>query len=145
MPSSALVALQFALIAALLLTGWPPAPGAPVALAALVLAASIAVGLAALAVNRPGNFNIRPEPKTGSRLASSGIYSRLRHPMYTAVLLGMLAAWLMDPGAWRLAVWLALLAVLVAKARREERYLLDRFAAYADYRARTWALFPGLW
>lgn len=144
-PSPALVTLQFALIAALLLTCWPPAPDAPLALALLLLAASAAVGLAALAVNRPGNFNIRPELKAGARLASSGIYRRLRHPMYAAVLLGALAAWLFVPTAWRLAAWLALLAVLVAKARREERYLLQRFPAYSDYRARTWALLPGLW
>ncbi len=83
--------------------------------------------------------------KAGARLASTGIYRRVRHPMYTSVLLGALAAWLADPNAWRLAAWMALLAVLVAKARREERYLLQRFPAYADYRARTWALLPGLW
>jgi protein-S-isoprenylcysteine O-methyltransferase Ste14 len=144
-PSSALVALQFALIAALLASCWPPAPEAPLAIALLLLAASAAVGLAAIAVNRPGNFNIRPELKAGARLASTGIYRRLRHPMYTSVLLAALAAWLAVPSAWRLAVWLALLAVLVAKARREERYLLQRFPAYADYRARTWALLPWLW
>jgi protein-S-isoprenylcysteine O-methyltransferase Ste14 len=144
-PSTALVALQFALIAALLASCWPPAPDAPLALALVLLAASAAVGLAALAVNRPGNFNIRPELKAGARLASTGIYRWLRHPMYTAVLLGALAAWLVDPAAWRLAALLALLAVLAAKARREERYLLQRFPAYAEYRTRTWALLPWLW
>lgn len=144
-PSSGLVTLQFALIAALLLSCWPPEQDAPLALALPLLAASAAVGLAALAVNRPGNFNIRPELKAGARLASTGIYRRVRHPMYTAVLLGALAAWLFVPTAWRLAACLALLAVLVAKARREERYLLQRFPAYSDYRARTWALLPGLW
>jgi protein-S-isoprenylcysteine O-methyltransferase Ste14 len=144
LPSSWLVALQFILAAALLLTSWPPATATlPAALALLVVAA--VVGIATLAVNRPGNFNIRPEVKAGARLATSGIYRWIRHPMYSAVLLAMLAAALADLQPWRLVVWLALLGVLIAKLRREERYLLQRFAQYAAYRDRTWRLLPWLW
>jgi len=144
LPSSWLVALQFILAAALLLTSWPPATAAlPAALALLVVAA--VVGIATLAVNRPGNFNIRPELKAGARLATSGIYRWIRHPMYSAVLLAMLAAVLADLQPWRLVVWFALLGVLVAKLQREERYLLQRFAEYASYRKRTWRLLPWLW
>src|SRR5512134_3536099 len=95
LPSSWLVALQFGLIAALLFTAWPPA-GLWLPAACLLLLASAAVGIAALAANRPGNFNIRPEPKAGGRLVTSGIYRWIRHPMYGAVLLALLAATLAD-------------------------------------------------
>jgi len=144
-PSSWLVGLQFALIGALLLTCWPPAEGAPLPAAIILLLAAAVVGIAALAANRPGNFNIQPELKPGAQLVTSGIYRWIRHPMYSAVLLAMLATVFTDPRLWRIAVWLALLAVLLAKAQREERYLLQRFALYADYRARTWRLLPWVW
>lgn len=143
--SSWLVTLQFALIGALLLTSWPAAvPALLPAVLALLLGSGV-VGVAALAANRPGNFNIRPEPKAGARLVTSGIYRRIRHPMYSAVLLAMLAAVLADPRPWRIMAWLALLAVLVAKLRREERYLLQRFAEYAAYCERTRRLLPGVY
>ena len=89
-PSWLLVALQFALIAALLLT--TEAAGTPVAnaLAFACVIAGTFVGVAALAANRPGNFNVRPELKNHARLVTDGIYAHLRHPMYTAVLLVML-------------------------------------------------------
>ena len=145
LPSSWLVGLQFALIGALLLTCWPPAESASLPAAIILLLAAAAVGIAALRANRPGNFNIRPELKPAARLITSGIYRWIRHPMYSAVLLAMLATVLTDPRPWRIAVWLALVAVLLAKAQREERYLLQRFAQYADYRAHTWRLLPWVW
>jgi len=144
-PSSWLVALQFGLAGALLLTCWPPDEGAPLPAALILLLAAAVLGIAALAANRPGNFNIRPELKRAARLVTSGVYRWIRHPMYSAVLLAMLAAVLADPRAWRLAVWLALLGVLILKAQREERYLLQRFTQYAQYRARTWRLLPWVW
>jgi protein-S-isoprenylcysteine O-methyltransferase Ste14 len=144
LPSSWLVVLQFALIGVLLVTAWPPAAEALLPAALLMLLASAVIGLAALAANRPGNFNIRPEPKPGGLLVTSGVYRRIRHPMYSAVLLAMLAAVLADPRPWRVAAWLALLGVLLAKLRREERYLTARHPEYAAYCKRTRRLIPGI-
>lgn len=142
--SRVLVAAQFALIGLLIVTTRPSAAVAAVALAAAFATVAAAVGIAALAANRPGNFNIRPEPKDGARLVTRGVYSRVRHPMYTSVLLAMLALLALDPRLWRVATWFALAAVLLAKAAREERYLLARFPEYAAYRARTHRLVPGI-
>lgn len=145
LPSSVLVALQLGLAGALLLTCWPPRASALLPLAIGLLLLATVVGVAALAANRPGNFNVRPEVKPGARLVTSGIYRWIRHPMYSAVLLATLGAALLDPRAWRIAVWFALVGVLVAKLRREEGYLALRFAEYASYRRRTWRLLPWLW
>lgn len=139
-----LVALQFALIAAIVVTTQPVGPPFVLGAAVALLAASVAVGVAALAANRPGNFNIRPEVKDGARLVTHGIYAHVRHPMYSAVLLAMLAFVVLDASAWRIGAWIALAAVLLAKAAREERYLLARFPEYAGYRARTRRLIPGV-
>lgn len=110
-----LVVLQFSLLA---LVGWrawvaPSGLSAPVA-SRLVVSAMLA--LWALAANRPGNFNIRPTPRHGGVLITSGPYRWIRHPVYTSVLLAAAAA------AWKpvetpgLLLWLALLGVLLAKA-----------------------------
>jgi protein-S-isoprenylcysteine O-methyltransferase Ste14 len=143
MPSWLLVGLQFALIAALVVTTRPLGTLAANLIAIALLAAGSVVGIAALAANRPGNFNIRPELKPGARLVTRGIYRKVRHPMYLAVLLAMAAGLAADPRWWRSLLWLMLLAVLVAKLVREERYLSAAFAEYVDYAARTWRLFPG--
>ena len=145
MPSSALVAAQFVLAAALLATCRLPADFAPLLWALLLFGAAALLGIAALAANRPGNFNIRPELKAQARLVTGGVYRWLRHPMYAAFLLACLALVLLDPLPWRWLTWLALLAVLLAKARREEGYLLRRFEDYAAYRARSWRLLPWIY
>lgn len=139
-----LVALQFALIAAIVVTTQPVGRPLVVGAAVALLVASAAVGGAALAANRPGNFNIRPEVKDGARLVTHGIYAHVRHPMYAAVLLAMLAFVALDARAWRIGAWIALAAVLLAKAVREERHLLARFPEYAGYRARTQRFIPGV-
>lgn len=138
-----LVGLQFGLLA---LQGWR-ALASPSALSVQVvslLAASGVLALWALAANRPGNFNIRPTPRDGGTLITSGPYRWIRHPMYTSVLLAAAAA------AWKsfqtadTLLWLALLGVLVAKAAIEERALVRRFPDYLDYRARTTRFIPWL-
>lgn len=110
-----LVALQFALIAVIVVTTQPVGRPLVVGAAVALLVASAAVGVAALAANRPGNFNIRPEVKDRARLVTHGIYARVRHPMYSAVLLAMLAFVALDARPWRIGAWIALGAVLLAK------------------------------
>ncbi len=144
LPSWLLVALQFGLIGALVLTTAPLATTFANAAAFGLVVLGTFVGVAALAANPLGNFNIRPEVKPGARLAFDGIYRHIRHPMYCAVLLVMLAALAADPRAWRIGLWLALLAVLLAKALREEGYLRTLHPDYAEYAARTRRLIPGL-
>jgi protein-S-isoprenylcysteine O-methyltransferase Ste14 len=143
--SSLLVAAQFSLIILLVVTTQPLAtPLANAAVFALVALATF-VGIGALAANRPGNFNIRPDLKANARLITDGIYRWVRHPMYLAVLLAMLAAVVADPRLWRIGAWLALLSVLLAKAAREERLLAAHFPDYAGYMARTHRLLPGVY
>ena len=141
-PSTVLVALQFGLILALVVaTRWPVPPRAwPPTL--FVLAVAVVLGLWTLGHNRWGNFNIRPELKSGARLVTGGPYRRIRHPMYASVLLGVGALVVADPRPWRIALLVALLIVLMLKAAREEEYLRAAFPEYAAYVSRTWRLIP---
>ncbi|MEO7404240.1 MAG: isoprenylcysteine carboxylmethyltransferase family protein [Burkholderiales bacterium] len=103
------------------------------------------LGVWALAANRPGNFNIRPEPKAGATLITVGPYRYIRHPMYAALLVGC-AGIGVGAGGWRSAMLYGLLAVvLLTKAALEERRLLESDAAYAQYRRSTKRFIPFVW
>jgi protein-S-isoprenylcysteine O-methyltransferase Ste14 len=95
--------------------------------------------------NRPGNFNIRPESRAGALLITSGPYRLVRHPMYTGVLLFGVGVVVLSPTLWRMAAWLALLAVLIAKAKIEEAALRRQFADYEAYGRGRRFLVPGVW
>lgn len=142
LPSNVLVALQLGLIAVLVLftrapvtpRAWPPT--------LFLLATALVLGVWTLGFNRWGNFNVRPELRTGARLVTGGPYRWIRHPMYVSVLLGAAALVVADPRLWRVLLLAALLAVLVLKAAREEVYLRAAFPQYADYASRTWRFVP---
>lgn len=154
-----LVALQFALILVLAAIGWPALVSsarlaAMPALAWVLGAGGMLLGLWAISANRPGNFNIRPTPRPGGRLVETGPYRWIRHPMYTSVLaIGLacvLAAGTDDfivcgmfsdsQIGW--SAWIALLVVLLIKAGVEERALREVHPGYADYCTRTRRLVP---
>ena len=136
-----LVALQFALIGWLI---WPLTPQrwSPPALA--LLACAVLLGLWTLGHNRPGNFNIRPEPKAAARLVTSGPYRLVRNPMYSALLLFAAAEVVAYGDLWKIACWLALALVLLAKVLLEERALRALFPGYAAYAKRVRRFIPGV-
>jgi protein-S-isoprenylcysteine O-methyltransferase Ste14 len=141
-PSGVLVALQFVLILALVFaTHWPvPSRAWPAPL--FLMAVAVVLGVWTLGYNRWGNFNIRPELRSGARLVTGGPYRHIRHPMYASVLLGVGALVAADPRPWRIVLLVALLIVLMLKAAREEEYLRAAFPEYAAYASRTWRLVP---
>ncbi len=136
-----LVAAQFALLAWLI---WPLTPQVWSPAAVALLACAGALGLWALAHNRLGNFNIRPEPKVSGRLVTSGPYRYMRNPMYSALLLFAAAEVVAYRDSWKILCWLALALVLLAKSMLEERGLREQHAAYAEYAKRVRRFIPGL-
>jgi protein-S-isoprenylcysteine O-methyltransferase Ste14 len=141
-----LVGLQFVLLAWLAVqaaTGFDP--GRLPIDAAVAAAAAVALGSWALSANRPGNFNIRPLPREGGHLVQHGPYRWIRHPMYSALLLGGVAAARLsgDGSTWLILV--ALAVVLRIKSAVEERGMVARHPAYQDYQRRTRRFVPGLY
>jgi protein-S-isoprenylcysteine O-methyltransferase Ste14 len=137
-----LVTLQFSLLAIMGWRAWVSPFSADI-LALSLLSGSVLLALWALAANRPGNFNIRPTPRSGGTLVTNGPYRWVRHPMYTSVLMAAAAAAVKSHQSVDAGLWLALLAVLLVKAGIEERALMIRFPEYQAYKARTKKFLPG--
>ncbi|GAB4216106.1 MAG: hypothetical protein Fur007_15500 [Rhodoferax sp.] len=141
-----LVALQFGLLALLGGAAWRalPADGGRWRAALGLLLASALVGVWTLAHNRPGNFNIRPQPRSGGRLVTGGPYAWVRHPMYSAVLLLAAGLAVAIGRGWTVWAWLALGVVLLAKARIEERWMSAQHPNYAAHFAGIRRFIPGV-
>lgn len=91
------------------------------------------------------NLTPMPKPKEGAVLVESGLYALVRHPIYAGIGLAGFG-WAL---AWRSPIALALAILLLAffdiKARREERWLVQAYPGYADYRRRVAKLIPFLY
>jgi protein-S-isoprenylcysteine O-methyltransferase Ste14 len=84
--------------------------------------------------------------KEDHELIRGGPYRRVRHPIYTGILLAVLGSALAE-GQWRGLVALALItAAFLHKIKVEERVLTEQFGdAYRQYQAETSALLPGIY
>jgi len=109
------------------------------ALCMLGLAGAAALGAL---LNLGTNLSALPHPKDNAQLVTGGLYACVRHPIYAAGLLGSLS-WALYWGSWRAGLGtLLLLGLFDLKARREERFLAERFPDYAGYQKRVRRLIP---
>lgn len=142
----ALVAGQFVLIAALALTPratlWPVAAPALVVAVALGVIAIVIVAVALLALGPA--LTASPVPRGRGALVTTGLYGVVRHPVYTGLLLGGVALTIIGASWWHVLILAALVLLLMAKARWEERMLLARYPQYRGYAARVGRFLPGI-
>jgi protein-S-isoprenylcysteine O-methyltransferase Ste14 len=91
-------------------------------------------------------FSQTLELKEAHRLVTTGLYSRIRHPMYTAIFLVAIAQLLLIGNlAVAPAFLIAFTVLYFARIENEERMLREHFGqAYGDYCLRTHRLFPAL-
>jgi protein-S-isoprenylcysteine O-methyltransferase Ste14 len=124
--------------------GWTkPLPGWITALAFLLLAASYVVIFEVMRVNAFASATIELQPE--QKVIASGPYAIVRHPMYSGIVLMMLAV----PPA--LSSWVALvcsgimIAALVVRLLDEETMLRTELPGYGEYCTRVhWRLAPGV-
>jgi protein-S-isoprenylcysteine O-methyltransferase Ste14 len=141
------IAGQVVLVGAILLCGllgpsWPRgvAPWLTIAGVAIAIVGGAVMVLGGRALGR--SLTPLPKPRRTSSLMETGLYGRVRHPMYGGALIAALG--------WSLATSpAALLPTAVAglfvefKSRREELWLCERYPPYAAYRRRVrWKFVP---
>lgn len=86
-----------------------------------------------------------PQPLEDSTLVQHGVYKVVRHPLYSSLMF-LSVGWAMVWGSSAaLAAAGALTLLLHAKARREERWLRERYSEYRDYERRVKRFVPGVW
>ena len=141
------VAGQFVLLACLLglsvlHPGTGPAAWRYAGALVLVVAAAVAVaGTKALGRNLTSFL----KPADHAELVQHGIYSKIRHPLYTSVILagfGWALVWLSWPA---LLAAVALVPFFHAKSCREEGFLRQKFPGYREYETRTSRFIPRIY
>jgi protein-S-isoprenylcysteine O-methyltransferase Ste14 len=97
------------------------------------------IGLAGVILSRytlGRSFSIAPK---ATALVTSGIYSRIRNPIYISGMIFLIGVALIVERPKLLAVLLVLIPMQIIRARREAAVLEAKFGdAYREYRKRTW-------
>jgi protein-S-isoprenylcysteine O-methyltransferase Ste14 len=81
-------------------------------------------------------FSVRAKATT---LVTTGVYSRIRNPIYFfgAVFILGIIIWMERP--WLLLIFAVLIPLQVVRSRKEARVLTEKFGpAYLDYKKKTW-------
>jgi protein-S-isoprenylcysteine O-methyltransferase Ste14 len=93
------------------------------------------------------NWSITLEVLEKHRLVTRGVYSRVRHPMYAALLLYSVGQALVLPNyVAGLSSGVAMALLVGLRIRPEERMMLEEFGKdYREYMVVTKRLVPGVW
>ena len=81
-------------------------------------------------------FSVRAKAST---LVTSGIYARIRNPIYVFGALLSVGIFIFVHRPWWLLVWVPLIPLQWFRVRKEEQVLEAKFGdAYRDYKRKTW-------
>ncbi len=83
-----------------------------------------------------------PTPRAQGELIRSSIYRKVRHPIYTGILMATLGYALYSGNGIRLLLFCALWLLFIQKAKYEERLLEQKFGAYAEYKTQSGMFLP---
>ena len=89
------------------------------------------------------SFHATADPTAGG-LVTNGPYRFIRHPIYTAVCVFVLAGVAAHPSPVAYALAAMVVAGAIGRILAEENLLRERYPAYTDYSARTSRMVPFL-
>lgn len=101
---------------------------------------SLFVVIALLQLNK--NLSPFPSPKSDAQLIKNGIYTYIRHPIYTGILGIVIGYSFFSASGYRFLIALLLLVLFIYKSRYEEKRLLFIFKDYLDYKKKTGRFLP---
>ena len=124
--------------------GWSPVPPA-ICLVGDVLVA-VGLGVMALVVIQNSYAAATVRVEAGQKLASTGLYGLVRHPMYAGNVIMMVGVPLALGSYWGLVFVVPGLIVLVSRIRDEEKLLQEELDGYREYTRKVrYRLMPCMW
>jgi protein-S-isoprenylcysteine O-methyltransferase Ste14 len=104
---------------------------------AMIRYAGITLSIVGLLVFLTGLFTIKTLESYEGDLITSGIYSKIRHPMYLAFIIWLIGFPLIFGAFFSMFLSLLFICNVLFWRLLEEKELLSRFPAYPDYRKHT--------
>lgn len=87
-----------------------------------------------------------PVPQESAALRTKGVYSLVRHPVYSGILVAALGFTLAVGSIWQVLMWVALAVFFYAKAFWEDRLLAEKHGvAWFDYADHVSSFIPRFW
>ncbi len=124
--------------------GWSNVPEALVILADILVFISYLIFFLVLKENSYASRIIEVEPE--QTVISSGPYAKVRHPMYSVVLLMYILSPLALGSYWAIIPMILIIPVIVARILNEEKVLVRDLDGYKEYMQKTrYRLIPGIW
>lgn len=124
--------------------GWSDVPMAISLAGNILVALGLMTPMLVVVQNNYAGSTVRVE--AGQKLASTGLYGMVRHPMYTGNVIMMVGIPLALGSYWGLALVVPGVLVLAVRIRDEENLLRQELDGYLEY-AQTvrYRLVPGMW
>ncbi len=124
--------------------GWSPVPAYVALLGDVLVALGLFVNLLVFRENSYGGSSI--EIVNDQKVISTGLYARVRHPMYVGVLIMVIGIPLALGSWWGLAIIALTLPVLIWRILDEEELLKKDLPGYTEYAQKVrYRLVPYLW
>lgn len=110
--------------------------------AIVLILLAIALAIWAILSMMRGKFRISPIPAEAAILIISGPYKWIRHPMYSAIFLGVIGLFTFHFSWIKLGLFISLIIVLSIKLEWEETLLSKKFNDYQVYKKNTKKIIP---
>ena len=91
------------------------------------------------------NLTPLPYPIDNGELVQTGIYSIVRHPLYSGLIFAALAWTIFQMSLSHFIATAILLIFFDIKANREETWLTQKYPEYSEYRQRVKKIIPGIY
>lgn len=88
------------------------------------------------------NLSPFPTPKVNAHLIQHGLYSYIRHPIYTGIMFLTFGFGIYTHSTYKIIIALLLFFLFYFKSKYEEERLLNKFSNYKEYMSTTGRFFP---
>ncbi len=126
--------------------GWSKLPFTLEILGFLGFIPAMYLGFRTMVHNSYLSERVRIQEERGHTVCSSGPYRLVRHPMYVAVLLGMLCFPLALGSLYALIPAVLIIFLFILRTAMEDKTLRKELPGYQEYAEKVrYRLFPGIW